>query len=36
MFFSATGDPTKEYDINEDGKAGLAEVIYYLQIFSGK
>jgi len=36
MFFSAVGDPTKEYDINGDGKAGLAEVIYYLQILSGK
>ncbi|MDM8525365.1 right-handed parallel beta-helix repeat-containing protein [Desulfococcaceae bacterium HSG8] len=36
MFFSATGDPTKEYDISGDGKAGLAEVIYYLQILSGK
>ena len=36
MFFSATGDPMKEYDISGDGKAGLAEVIYYLQILSGK
>jgi len=36
MFFSATGDPTKEYDISGDGKAGLAEVIYFLQILSGK
>jgi len=34
MFFSAVGDPTKEYDINGDGKAGLAEVIYYLKILS--
>ncbi len=36
LFFSAIGDPAKEYDINGDGKAGLAEVIYYLQILSGK
>jgi len=36
MFFSATGDPTKEYDINGDGKAGLAEVVYFLQLLSGK
>jgi parallel beta-helix repeat protein len=36
MFFSALGDPAKEFDINGDGKAGLAEVIYYLKILSGK
>jgi len=34
LFFSALGDPAKEYDINGDGKAGLAEVIYYLKILS--
>jgi len=28
LFFSALGDPAKEYDINGDGKSGLAEVIY--------
>ena len=36
MFFSAIGDPTEAYDINGDGKAGLAEVIYFLQTLAGK
>ncbi len=36
MFFSAIGDPTKAFDISGDGKAGLDEVIYYLQLLSGK
>jgi len=32
LFFSATGDPLKDFDVNGDLKIGLEEVIYYLQI----
>jgi drug/metabolite transporter superfamily protein YnfA len=36
MFFSATGNPLKDYDVNGDFQIGLAEVIYYLQIVAAQ
>ncbi len=36
MFFSATGSPSENYDIDGDGKSDLKEVIRLLQILAGK
>ncbi|MDM8550791.1 right-handed parallel beta-helix repeat-containing protein [Desulfobacterales bacterium HSG2] len=36
MFFSATGSPSENYDIDGDGKSGLKEVIRLLQTLTGK